>query len=83
MDTKIALLNSDLEEELHMDQSKGFVVPRKEDKVMKWIQIDIANLLKKMLGVIICFYVDDITIFGNNLNLRNKISKTNDGIELS
>ena len=35
MDVKIAFLNGDLEEEIYMDQSEGFVEPRQESKVCK------------------------------------------------
>ena len=35
MDVKIAFLNGDLEEEIYIDQPKGFVAPRQESKVCK------------------------------------------------
>ena len=38
MDVKTAFLNGDLEEEIYMDQSKGFVEPGQESKVCKLIK---------------------------------------------
>ena len=35
MDVKIVFLNGDLEEEIYMDQPKGFVEPEQESKVCK------------------------------------------------
>ena len=35
MNVKITFLNGDLEEEVYMDQPKGFVSPRKENLVCK------------------------------------------------
>ena len=35
MDVKTAFLNGDLEEEIYMDQLKGFVEPGQENKVCK------------------------------------------------
>ena len=35
MDVKAAFLNGDLEEEIYMDQPKGFVEPGQESKVCK------------------------------------------------
>ena len=38
MDVKTAFLNGELEEEIHMEQLKGFVIPGKENKVCKLIK---------------------------------------------
>ena len=38
MDVKTAFLNSDLDEEVYMEQSEGFVPPRNEKKVFKLVK---------------------------------------------
>ena len=38
MDVKIVLLNGDLEEEIYMDQPKGFIVKGKENKVYRLVK---------------------------------------------
>jgi hypothetical protein len=38
MDVKIAFLNGELEEEIYMTQSDGFVVKGQEDKVCKLVK---------------------------------------------
>jgi hypothetical protein len=37
MDDKTIFLNGDLEEEMYMDQSEGFVMPSQEKKVFKLV----------------------------------------------
>ena len=39
MDVKIAFLNGDLNEEVYMEQPKGFVLPGNEHKVCKLIKL--------------------------------------------
>ena len=38
IDVKTAFLNSDLEEEIYMEQPEGFIVPRQEKKVCKLVK---------------------------------------------
>ena len=38
MDVKTAFLNDDLEEEIYMEQSEGFIVPGQEKKVCKLVK---------------------------------------------
>jgi hypothetical protein len=102
MDVKTAFLNGDLEEEIYMDQPKGFVLPGNEHKVFKllkslyglrqaprqWhIKFDqclLSNDFKTNESdkciyyksfddahVIICFYVDDLLIFGSSIYIIN------------
>ena len=104
MDVKTAFINGELDEEIYMDQSDGFVVKGEERKVCK--------LLKSLYGlkqapkqwhekfdttltsagftvneadrcvyyrhgegnfVILCLYVDDILIFGTNIDAINGV----------
>ncbi|XP_075100061.1 secreted RxLR effector protein 161-like [Nicotiana tabacum] len=56
----MTFLNDDLEEEIYMSQLEGFVIQEQENK---------------MIGsdcVIICLYVDDMLIFGPNVNIVNE-----------
>nr|GEZ27728.1 hypothetical protein [Tanacetum cinerariifolium] len=70
MDVKTTLLNGDLDEEVYMNQSQGFIMPGNENKVCKLIKslYGLKHAPKKFdetgKGVIICLYVDDILIFG-------------------
>jgi hypothetical protein len=104
MDTKIAFLNGELEEEIYIDQPDGFVVNGQEGKVDKLLK-SLYGLKKapkqwhkkfdKILtsgnftvnecdkcvyyrygegnGVILCLYVDDILIFGNNIDVIKEV----------
>jgi hypothetical protein len=104
MDMKITFLNGELDKEICMDQSDGFVVKGEEQKV--------CELLKSLYGlkqapkqwhvkfdttltsvgfavnkadrcvyylhdggqsVILCLYVDDIVIFGTNIDIINEV----------
>ena len=38
MDVKTTFLNGDLEEEIYMDQSEGFIAKRQENKVCKLVK---------------------------------------------
>jgi hypothetical protein len=83
MDFKTTFLNGDLEEEIYMEQPEGFVVTGQENKVC--IDRTLVNngyvvnasdsyVYSKLFGshyVIICLYVDDILIFGTNLEVIN------------
>ena len=104
MDIKIAFLNGELEEEIYMDQSDGFVASGQEGKVCKLLKslyglkqapkkwhekFDrtltsasfVVNEADKYVyyryvggeGVILCLYVDDIIIFGNNVNVIKEV----------
>ncbi|GJY78442.1 zinc finger, CCHC-type containing protein [Tanacetum coccineum] len=66
MDVKTAFLNGDLDEEIHMKQPKGFVIPRYESKCV-YSKFDASSK-----GVIICLYVDNMLIFGTDQDQVNK-----------
>ena len=99
MDIKTVFLNEDLEEEIYMEQLKGFIAPGNDNKVCRFIkslyglkqvskqwhekfdQVLLNDGFKtnesdecvyfKFIGsscIIICLYVDDLLIFGTNLN---------------
>ena len=102
MDVKTTFLNGDLEEEIYMDQPKGFTMPGNEHKVCKLLkslyglkqaprqwhekfdQCLLSNGFKTNESdkciyyktfddahVIICLYVDDLLIFGPNMDIIN------------
>nr|GEV58927.1 retrotransposon protein, putative, Ty1-copia subclass [Tanacetum cinerariifolium] len=67
MDVKMAFLNGDLEEEIYMNQTKGFIAPGQEGK-------DTSSGY-----VILCLYVDDMLIVGSNDKM---IKSTKDMLKL-
>nr|KAJ0190686.1 hypothetical protein LSAT_V11C800401250 [Lactuca sativa] len=107
MDVKTTFLNGDLDEEIYMKQTEGFVMPGNEHKVCKlkkslyglkqapkqWHQKfgDVVlsngfalNQADKCVyskfdtsgkGVMICLYVDDMLIFGTDLEEVDKTKK--------
>ncbi|GJW49419.1 zinc finger, CCHC-type containing protein [Tanacetum coccineum] len=74
MDVKSSVLNSELEEEVYMNQLQGFIMPGNKNKVCKLIKsiYGLKQALKQCKfeesskGGIICLYVDEILIFGTN-----------------
>ncbi|GJX23982.1 zinc finger, CCHC-type containing protein [Tanacetum coccineum] len=62
----------DLEEEVYMKQSEGFVMPGNEHKSDKYVCSKFDGSGK---GVIICLYVDDMLIFGIDQNQVDKTKK--------
>ncbi|KAL6335533.1 hypothetical protein AAG906_030661 [Vitis piasezkii] len=75
MDVKNTFLNRDLEEEIYMDQLEGCVVIGKEKKVLtNGYSINdagkcIYSKYEDNTCVVICLYVDDMLIFGTNLEV--------------
>jgi hypothetical protein len=104
MDVKTTFLNGELDEEIYMEQSDGFVVKGQESKVCKllkslyglkqapkqWHEKFDTTLTSTGFaineadrcvyyrcgggeGVILCLYVDDILIFGTNIDVINEV----------
>ncbi|KAJ9566473.1 hypothetical protein OSB04_002439 [Centaurea solstitialis] len=62
MDVKTAFLNGELDEEIYMEQPKGFVAQGKENKCDKCV-----NMKDTTHGyVILCLYVDDMLIIDSD-----------------
>nr|KAJ0218428.1 hypothetical protein LSAT_V11C300151400 [Lactuca sativa] len=86
MDVKTAFLNGDLDEEIYMKQPKGFVMPGNEHKFDDVVLSNgfALNQADKCVyrkfdtsgkGVMICLYVDDMLIFGTDLEEVDKTKK--------
>nr|KAJ0195739.1 hypothetical protein LSAT_V11C700362240 [Lactuca sativa] len=86
MDVKTAFLNGDLDEEIYMKQPEGFVMPGNEHKFDDVVlsngfalnQADKCVYIKfdtSGKGVMICLYVDDMFIFGTDLEEVDKTKK--------
>ena len=104
IDVKISFLNGDLDEEIYMEQPKGFIVKGQEHKVCKFVKSlyglkqapkqwlekfdkvvleygfrinESAKCLyyKENIGgcVILCLYVNDILIFGTDLEIVKEV----------
>nr|KAJ0190300.1 hypothetical protein LSAT_V11C800429390 [Lactuca sativa] len=86
MDVKTAFLNGDLDEEIYMKQPEGFVMPGNEHKFDDVVLSNgfALNQADKCVyrkfdtsgkGVMICLYVDDMLIFGTDLEEVDKTKK--------
>nr|KAJ0214741.1 hypothetical protein LSAT_V11C400214000 [Lactuca sativa] len=86
MDVKTAFLNGDLDDEIYMKQLEGFVMPGNEHKSDDVVLSNgfVLNLADKCVyskfdtsvkGVMICLYVDDMLIFGTDLEEVDKTKK--------
>ncbi|WVZ98911.1 LOW QUALITY PROTEIN: hypothetical protein U9M48_044281 [Paspalum notatum var. saurae] len=86
MDVKIAFLNGELEEEIYKEQLDGFVVKGQESKHEKFdttltsagFAVNEADSCVYYRygggkGVILCLYVDDILIFGIDIDVINEV----------
>nr|GEV33599.1 zinc finger, CCHC-type [Tanacetum cinerariifolium] len=73
IDVKTTILNGDLDEEVYMKQSEGFVMPGNEYKVCKLVKSFKFDDSGK--GLIICLYVDDMLIFGIDQNQVDRTKK--------
>ncbi|WVZ87018.1 hypothetical protein U9M48_033720 [Paspalum notatum var. saurae] len=90
MDVKTAFLNGELEEEIYMEQPKGFVVKGQESKTKQWHEKFDTTLTSAGFavnepdscvyyrygegkGIILCLYVDDILIFGTDIDVINEV----------
>ncbi|GAA0170671.1 hypothetical protein LIER_24886 [Lithospermum erythrorhizon] len=63
MNVKTAFLNDELDEEVYMEQPKGYIVPGQGHKVYNYVYCNFNG----NKGVFICLYVDDMLIFGIGL----------------
>lgn len=91
MDVKMTFLNFELEKEIYMKESKGFVAPNQEKKVCKIVkslyglkinEYDKCVYIKDTLNefVIVYLYVDNMLIVGSTHRMimitKKKIRKT-------
>ncbi|KAL8090653.1 hypothetical protein AgCh_039909 [Apium graveolens] len=76
MDVKTTFLHGDLEEEIYMDQPEGFVASGNERKTSNFLVNESDKCVYyKVRGndcVIVCLYVDDILLFGTNIEIINE-----------
>ncbi|KAL8134988.1 hypothetical protein AgCh_009856 [Apium graveolens] len=76
MDVKTTFLHGDLEEEIYMDQPEGFVASSNERKTSNILVNESDKCVYyKVRGndcVIVCLYVDDILLFGTNIDIINE-----------
>jgi hypothetical protein len=85
MDVKTTFLNEELDEEIYMDQPDGYVSKGQESKVCMLLKSLYAGFVINEAdrcvyyryggghGVVLCLYVDDILIFGTNIDVINDV----------